>query len=188
MVSVSDVPWEDVRTAFGTRGDPAGCWCQYFKMPNAAWETATRDECAGMLRQQIEANEPAPGVIAYDGDEPVGWCAVEPRPKYSRLQRLKVLKGSDEDPTDTSVWAVTCFVVRVGHRRKGVASALLDGAVHHAREHGARVIEGYPVDTGERVKASSAELYHGTLSLFERAGFEIASRPTDARAVVRLEM
>lgn len=188
VVSVADVSWDDVRTVFGTRGDPAGCWCQYFKLPNAEWVAAEREgRCSGMLQQQVLENDPAPGVIAYLGDEPVGWCAVEPRPKYPRLRRAKVVtEGSRQDPDDASVWAVTCFVVRVGFRKRGVGGALLRGAVEQARGLGARVVEGYPVDTAERVGAPSAELYHGTVSLFEKAGFEVVSRPTKDRAVVEL--
>ncbi|RNE66803.1 GNAT family N-acetyltransferase [Cryobacterium tepidiphilum] len=184
--SVADVPWDDVRTVFGTRGDPSGCWCQYFKLPNATFESATKDECAGMLRQQVQANDPAPGVIAYLDGEPVGWCALEPRTHYDRLRRSTIVSGgSNEDPDDASVWAVICFVVRVGYRKRGVSGALLRGAVEQARVLGARVIEGYPVDTTVRMKAPSAELYHGTLSLFMAAGFEIVSRPTRDRVVVR---
>ncbi|TFB51083.1 GNAT family N-acetyltransferase [Cryobacterium tagatosivorans] len=187
VVSVADVSWDDVRTVFGTRGDPAGCWCQYFKLPNAEFESATKEDCSGMLRQQVSANDPAPGVIAYLGDEPVGWCAVEPRPNYPRLRRAKVVtEGSRQDPDDASVWAVTCFVVRVGFRKRGVGGALLRGAVDQARALGARVVEGYPVDTAERVGAPSAELYHGTVSLFVKAGFAVVSRPTRDRAVVEL--
>ncbi|TFD74620.1 N-acetyltransferase [Cryobacterium sp. Sr8] len=187
VVSAADVSWDDVRTVFGTRGDPAGCWCQYFKLPNAEFESATKEDCSGMLRQQVSANDPAPGVIAYLGDEPVGWCAVEPRPNYPRLRRAKVVtEGSRQDPEDASVWAVTCFVVRVGFRKRGVGGALLRGAVDQARALGARVVEGYPVDTAERVGAPSAELYHGTVSLFVKAGFELVSRPTRDRVVVEL--
>lgn len=188
VVSVADVSWDDVRTVFGTRGDPAGCWCQYFKLPNAEFELAEREgQCSGMLEQQVLANNPAPGVIAYLGDEPVGWCAVEPRPNYPRLRLAKVVtEGSQQDPEDASVWAVTCFVVRVGFRKRGVGGALLRGAVEQARALGARVVEGYPVDTAERVGAPSAELYHGTASLFAKAGFAVVSRPTKDRAVVEL--
>jgi GNAT superfamily N-acetyltransferase len=187
--SIADVPWDDVRTVFGTRGDPSTCWCQYFKLPNAAWDTVTRDECAGLLQQQVRANDPAPGVVAYLDGEPVGWCAVEPKTHYDRLRRAKVTtQGSTEDPDDASVWAVTCFVVRVGFRKKGIGGALLRGAVEQARDLGARVIEGYPVDTAIRAKAPSAELYHGTLSLFTAAGFELVSRPTRDRAVVALTL
>ena len=90
------------------------------------------------------------------------------------------------------VWAVTCFVVARAARRSGVASALLEAAVTYAREHGARVIEGYPVDTaGARITSASG--YTGTLSMFERAGFRVVADTTSKpqpgmfRRVVRLE-
>jgi hypothetical protein len=34
---------------------------------------------------------------------------------------------------------------------------------------------------------SASELYHGTISLFESAGYEVVARPTRTRAVMRLE-
>ena len=187
VVSVADAPWDDVSTVFGERGDPAGCWCQFFKVPNAAWDSGSRDRFKGMLHGQVRANDPAPGVIAYTAGKPVGWCAIEPRPNYDRLRRSKVvIEGSKQKAEDASVWAVTCFVVCVGHRRQGVAAALLRGAVDQARSLGARLIEGYPVDAEKRSGASSADLYHGTLSMFMAAGFEVVSRPTSGRAVVQL--
>ncbi len=99
-----------------------------------------------------------------------------------------MMPGSAEsDPDDRSVWAVTCFVVRVGYRRRGVARALLRGAVDEARRGGARVVEAYPVDTAGQ-KVSSADLYHGPLSAFEAAGFAITGRPVEGRAVMRLAL
>lgn len=181
---VSQVPWADVRTVFGTRGDPAHCWCQYFKLSNADWQSTTDSEKERMLCEQV-TESPAPGVVAYLDDEPVGWCAIEPRTAYRRILTSKVVRGSSESPDDAAVWAVTCFVVRVGFRRRGVAAELLRAAVTHGRASGARVIEGYPVDLAER-RASAAELYHGSLDLFLREGFELVSRPTPGRAVVRL--
>lgn len=206
IVPVTDAPWADVERVFGTRGDPSTCWCQFFKLPNAAWKTITAPECRSALEEQVQTAQTGraypPGVIAYlehdennDEDssaeapaaEPVGWCAVEPRTAYGRLRTAEVVKGSPEDPDDQSVWAITCFVVRVGFRRKGIGGALLQGAVDQAGRLGARVIEGYPVDTAER-KTSAAELYHGTLSQFLGAGFEITDRPSPSRAVVTLRV
>ena len=185
--AVASVPWEDVSLVFGTRGDPARCWCQYFKLANREFQNATSDACAGMLREQVQASAPGPGVIAYLDGEPVGWCAVEPKMAYSRLQRAKVVtEGSRQEPDDASVWAVTCFVVRVGYRRRGVAAALLRGAVAQARGGGARVVEGYPVDVALRPKAPSAELYHGTMSLFAAAGFVEVARVRKDRVVMEL--
>lgn len=184
---VDSVPWSDVESVFGTRGDPAGCWCQFFKLSNPEWKAAGTDGRSRMLREQSEAAPPAPGVLAYLGDEPVGWCAVEPRPNYPRLLGMNVVtRGSTAKAADASVWAVTCFVVRVGFRRRGLGDVLLAGAIEQARQGGARLIEAYPVDVSRREKPSSADLYHGPLSLFERAGFTVTARPSADRAVVQL--
>ncbi|HZI96368.1 MAG TPA: GNAT family N-acetyltransferase, partial [Actinomycetales bacterium] len=89
---------------------------------------------------------------------------------------------------DGSIWAVTCFVVRTGFRRRGLAGALLDAAVAFAREHGARVVEGYPVDVASRTSVSSSELFHGSLTLFTGAGFAEVARHGAAGPVVRLAL
>ncbi|MDR7158604.1 GNAT superfamily N-acetyltransferase [Arthrobacter sp. BE255] len=83
---------------------------------------------------------------------------------------------------------MTCFVVAPGHRRGGVADVLLRAAVDHARIHGGDVVEGYPVDRRLRPKAGPADLYHGTLNLFLRAGFQVVSSAVPGRAVVRLDL
>ena len=86
------------------------------------------------------------------------------------------------------MWAVTCFVVRRTARKRGLAGALLAGAVELARQGGATVVEGYPIDLAERPKTSSAELYHGPLQVFLRAGFTEVARPTPGRPLVRLDL
>ncbi|MCU1551052.1 MAG: family N-acetyltransferase [Glaciihabitans sp.] len=189
---VSSVDWADVERVFGTRGDPAGCWCQFYKVSNKEMLDMGSAGCSSRLRQQVLATSrttPSPGLVAYLDDEPVGWIAVEPRTSYPTALRGKVVSaGSTEDPEDATVWAVVCFVVRVGFRRRGIGANLLESAVLHARDKGARLLEGYPVDVGARTKVSSAELYHGTLSIFVRAGFEVVSQPAPGRAVVSLRL
>lgn len=186
VVAVTDAPWEDVRAVFGIRGDPATCWCQYFKVDAATWKAGDVSAFERALCDQTEqarTNRGAgPGVIAYDGAKPVGWCAVEQRGAYRRILNSQLA----DDAPEGAVWFVSCFVVRVGHRRKGVAAALLDGAVAHARGHGAQVIEAFPVVAS--AGTSSADLYHGPLSVFEAAGFETVARPSDRRAIVKLEL
>ena len=185
-VPIGAAPWGDVRAAFGTRGDPSRCWCQYFKLSGSTWRGTDAATCEAALREQAR-HEPGPGLIAYLGGEPAGWVGIEPRPAYPRLSGTRVVvQGSAELQDDPTVWAATCFVVRVGFRRRGIGSALLRSAIEHARTAGARVVEGYPVDVAER-RPSAADLYHGTLASFLAAGFEIVSRPQPGRAVVRLE-
>jgi GNAT superfamily N-acetyltransferase len=189
-VAVADVPWDDVRTVFGTRGDPSTCWCQYFKVDAATWKAQDVPGFEAALCEQVDAGRAArtagPGVLAYLGSEPVGWVAVEPRPAYPRVLTGRPIPATAQtELDDPSVWAITCFVVRVGFRRRGVGAALLAGAVAQARAAGARVVEAYPVDTAG-AKVSSAELYHGPLSSFEAAGFRVSGRPLEGRAVVEL--
>jgi len=186
VAPVGDVPWEHVETVFGTRGDPSTCWCQWFRMPRREFDALDASELRDRARTQSRSH-PSPGVVAYLGDEPVGWCAISPRTEYPVIQRSTVGRAAP-DATAADVWTVSCFVVRVGFRRGGVAGALLAGAVAFARSNGARVVEGFPVDPSMRTSTSSAELYHGTVTLFERAGFEIVARPTPARTVARLEL
>ena len=184
MISVHDATpdrWPDVETVMATRGDPSRCWCQYFRLRGADWRNSTRTSNRAGLLRQVESGPP-PGVVAYSDGEPVGWCGVAPRSAYPRLG-ASVVPSSTEDAE--GLWAVTCFVVRVGERRRGVAGPLLDGAVDLARRHGAGVVEGYPVDPAARAGVSSSELYHGPLQVFERAGFTEVTRPRPGRAVVR---
>lgn len=187
IIPVTDAPWHDVQTVFGTRGDPSTCWCQYFKMDNAEWKSATRETCEPALQRQVSELNSPPGLVAYLDGEPVGWCAVEPRANYPRLGRGKVVQASPEPADDPSVWAVTCFVVRVGFRKRGIATALLTAAADHARANGARVLEGYPVDPDQRENVSAADLYYGIVTQFTASGFSEVSRPTPSRALMQLQ-
>lgn len=185
MISVHEASvgrWADVAQVMGTRGDPARCWCQYFRLRGSDWRAATSRTNRAALQAQVVSGDPSPGVLAYIDDEPAGWCAVAPRRSYPRLAHSTVSQATQDAG---GVWAVPCFVVRVGARRRGLAGALLDGAVRLAGRHGARVVEAYPVDTAQRAAVSSSELYHGPLSVFLRAGFVAVARPVPGRVVVR---
>jgi GNAT superfamily N-acetyltransferase len=176
--------WDDVVAVFEGPGDPGRCWCQWF-FRGASADRVHAEANRVALHAQIRGGPP--GVLGYVDGVPLGWCAVAPRPGYTRLTRSAVLRGTDglDDP---DVWSVTCFVVRREARRQGLSSALLDGAVDLARRGGARVVEGYPVDPAVRHPGGAAELYHGVLSVFLRAGFTEVARPQPARPVVRLTL
>ena len=126
------------------------------------------------------------GLVAYAAGEPVGWCAVEPRSAYARLLRNNRVPwdGRSEDKLDDSVWAVTCFVIRKGFRRRGVGSALAREAADFARDRGARAVEGYAMTTSA---ALIGELHVGTRGMFAAAGFVEVSRPSVRRAVMRID-
>ena len=196
IVPATPAIWDDVVAVFGTKGDPSRCWCQWFRMRNADWKHATTAANREALKQQVgdsNSGAPEPGLIAYVDGEPAGWCAVAPRAGYPRLERSLVMKALARDVdgdefADPRVWSITCFVVRVDSRRKGLAGELVRSAVDFARAHGADVVEGYPVDIDRKSSVSSSELYHGALSMFVDAGFEVVAGRADSRPVVRLAL
>jgi GNAT superfamily N-acetyltransferase len=188
--------WDDVAAVFGTKGDPARCWCQWFRLRNPDWRERTREENREALHEQVtDPDGPPPGVLARLDGRPVGWCAVGPRPAYSRLAastKVGATGESRDERADRRRWAVLCFVVQVGHRRQGISGALLDAAVALARAHGAVSLDAYPVDpagrTSGKTAISSAELYHGVLTTFLAAGFTEVIRTGPARPIVRLSL
>lgn len=193
VVPANEAAWADLAAVFGVRGPAARCWCQRYKLAaGEAFESCPPEVRADRLRDQTDAGHPGSdatsGLVAYSDDEPVGWCAVEPRTAYRGLVRnasMAAWTGRDEDRTDTEVWAVTCVLVRAGHRRRGVSRALVRAAVTHARSAGARVLEAYPMATGS---ALTEELHPGVLSTFLDVGFIEVHRPSARRAVVAIHL
>jgi GNAT superfamily N-acetyltransferase len=181
-ISVRPASFDDVQVVFGSRGEAFRCQCQWFKIPGGRFKALSVAERTDRLRA-----DPG-GLVAYLDDEPVGWCAVEPRVVYHRLQNARVpWAGRAEDRDDPDVWAVTCFVTRVGFRRRGVSRALAAAAVDHARDRGATAVEGYPLVALPGQEFSWGELYVGSRSVFADAGFTQVSQPTPRRVVMRYE-
>ena len=194
IVPANRASCDDLRAVFGMRGTAATCQCQRFKTPPRQWEAEWGlrlvEERAFRLREQTECGQPrartTSGLVAYLDGEPVGWCAVEPRTAYVRLTRV-AWSGRDEDKTDDSVWAVTCFITRVGYRRRGVTYPLARAAVDLARQRGARAVEGYPMITEPQKEITWGELHVGSHCAFADAGFTEVSRPTLRRVVMRID-
>ena len=143
--------WSHVEAIFGAKGCSVarGCWCMHYRRSGSApslSQVASRSKTyrAG-LKALVDSGKP-PGLVAYRDNVPVGWVSLAPREEFARLERSPVMKPVD----DTPVWSIICFVVPPEHRGQGVARALLKGAIAYAREHGATVIEAYPVDKPAR--------------------------------------
>lgn len=168
-------------------GDGPGCQCQWWRLTNGPWKETSVADRTEMFRAELDGDLP-PGLIAYVDGEPAGWVRVGPRTAQPRLARTRNVTGSTTEPLDdNSVWAVTCFVVRKAHRGAGLMRDLLDAAVDAARDGGARVVEGYPRDPSA-AKIPVNDLYLGTVSIFEDAGFTVVDRPKPDRALVSLTL
>lgn len=191
VVPANQAPWEDLQAVLGSRGEAARCQCQRYKLrPRESFGSFPVEERAYRLRQQTDAGQggtgPTSGLVAYLGDEPVGWCAVEPRVRYEGLRRNNRVswEGREEDKADEGVWAVTCVFARAGYRKRGVGRALAQAAVAFARAEGARAVEAYPIVTKDVIVS---ELHVGTERMFAQAGLVAVSHPTPRRLVMRLD-
>ena len=163
--------FDDVREVIGPkRPDANVCWCLSYRIPSKL-NRELQGSARGELVAELCRSPLPPGVLAYDGDVPVGWAGVAPRADLNSFARANSrIPHVDDQP----VWTVWCIRTRAGNRRRGISHSLLEGAVEFARDHGAPVIEGYPVDNrGAKVDQTMA--YVGTVALFERAGFEKAA-------------
>lgn len=179
--------WDDVQHALTGGGDGASCQCVWPVLSNKDWNETTTPQRTEMLRAEIDTGPP-PGIVAYVDGEAAGWIRIGPRTRQARVPRTRIIAASSTEPFyDESVWAVTCFVVRREHRGHGLNVELLRSAVDYARESGARLIEGYPVDTGGE-KQWSNDLFHGTLGTFLAAGFEKKVEMKPGRALVTLDL
>src|SRR6185437_1328480 len=111
IVEASADRWDDLAELLGERGDPARCWCQYYRS-DGPYQHEARETNREALHRQIVAAQRPHGVLAYDDSQkPIGWCAVAPRAEYPRLCQMKAAQATQDEP---GLWSVTCFVVRVG--------------------------------------------------------------------------
>lgn len=188
VVPATAATWRDVDAVMGPSGGDARCWCQWFHQGGQVWERRGSGNRA-LLERQVRQGPPPGLVVRVDG-APAGWVALAPRCTYERIPRSPIMRpdperdGPIDDPT---VWTITCFVIPRAHRGHGLMRVLLDAAVDHARDAGARVVEAHPVDT-DAGATDSANLYYGVLSTFLAAGFTLVDRPRPNRARVRLDL
>lgn len=183
--------WGDLVELFGPSGAFSNCWCTWWRQTGAEFDRGIRQRGAGnrALLERLTADNRQPGLIAYRDGRPVGWISVAPRPHYGRVIRSPSIGPGrrSAEATDEGVWSIVCFWMPRKERGQGIAMALLRAAVEHARSVGARVLEGYPVDTSDG-RQPDPNVFTGTLAMFRRAGFTEVERRTEGRPIVRLDL
>ncbi|MCP3916432.1 MAG: GNAT family N-acetyltransferase [bacterium] len=153
-----------------------GCHCVAWWVPTWDGWGARTEEQNSALRQKLYDRGEYDGYLAYDGDEPVGWCQVGAR------DRLEKLREQFELAPDPHTWAITCFYVRESSRRSGVARTLLWRILDDLPEQGARRVEAFP-----KRGHSVGEMWNGPEALFIEHGFQVV-REDALRPVLALEL
>jgi GNAT superfamily N-acetyltransferase len=170
--------WPALEDLFGQNGACYGCWCMYWRIGNAYRKSPREKNKAAFY--EIVKRGPSPGLLAFDGDLPVGWCQLTPRHALPWLERSWRLKRVD----NLRVWSISCFYVRKGYRKKGITSALIAAAVKAAKKAGAPALEAYPLDA--RLTPSSSGTGYATT--FARAGFKVVGRHVPPRPILRHDL
>jgi len=181
--------WPAFSRLFEARGSPKNCWCMAWRGTAAersaiSQVTGTKDEGGRArssdlrreaMRTRIAAGTPV-GLLAFDGDEPVGWCSVAPRPTYRNL-------GGPKDHTDQpeKVWSIACFFITRPWRGHGLTGALVAAAVDYAKANGAEIVEATPVEPD-----SPSYRFMGIRPVFAAAGFHPIAQAGHRRTVMRL--
>ncbi|MFC2133798.1 GNAT family N-acetyltransferase [Bacteroidota bacterium] len=171
--------WPDFEKLFGEKGACGGCWCMTWRLLSKDFEAGKGHGNKKAMKSLVNRGRNI-GIIAYENNEPVGWCSVAPREDFIRLEKSRMLKPIDDKP----VWSVSCLFIAKSHRRRGVSVKLLEAALKFAKKKGAKIVEGYPTEPyNESIPAAFA--WTGIPSSFEEAGFKEAARRSKTRPIMR---
>jgi len=175
---VTQTQWDDLVNLFGERGACNGCWCMWWRLRGSEFRAGVGAGNRQALRDLVDRGV-IPGILAYDGEKPVGWCSVGPRQDFPRLNSSPRLRALDEQP----VWSIVCYFVDRKARGQGLMQALTEAAVDYARRNGAGIVEAYPTEpaTGQ----SGGNLYMGVAHTLRQAGFIEAAHPGNSRYILR---
>ena len=171
--------WKDFEKLFGANGACAGCWCTYWILKRYDYNKLRKTGATKNVFKNIVKKGPPPGILAYDNENTVGWCAIQPRDNYPVLQNSRILKPVDDKP----VWSIVCFYIQKEYRKHGLTTLLINEAVKFAKTKGAKIIEGYPVEP--KKETAPVFIYTGVASSFLKAGFKEAARRSETRPIMR---
>lgn len=176
--------WKDIESLFSPKGAYAGCWCMFWRMERADFKKMKGEGTKAVLKEMTCKNQVA-GILAYNNDEPIGWCSVGPREEYAPLENSRILKRVDDKP----VGSIVCFYVAKSFRNQGVMAQQLRGAIEYAEQQGALIVEGYPIDMQTNQLAgqtlSSYSGYMGIASIFRAAGFVKVANASETQLIMR---
>ncbi len=178
-ILIRPATWDTFEAVMGEKGGCGGCWCMLWRLSKKQMDAQMGEKNRRAMKAVFKSGE-VPGLIALNGKDPVGWIQLAPREKFPRLENSRILKPVD----DQKVWSVSCFLVHKTHRRHGVSLALLQAACDFAKESGARIVEGYPVEPNKK-PYPAVYAWVGFADVFRRAGFKEVLRRSDTRPIMR---
>lgn len=160
------------RDAYAGTPEWAACYCMFFHRDNPQtnggnpWRQNRAD-----LAERLQFGSTV-GYLAYVDGKAAGWCNASLRSAYPIAR-----KGTE----DEEVGVVACFVIAPPYRKHGIARRLLDAAIDGFRARGVKRVQAHPVMGTDK----DTHNYHGPLSLYLSAGFEVAEQDERSAVVVK---
>jgi GNAT superfamily N-acetyltransferase len=175
--------WPDLEDLFGKdKGANSGCWCMWPRVSSSAFNAMSKDERKRAFRKLVRSDA-VPGLLAYEAGQAIAWVAVGPR---RDVVRFNAAKTSKIDEAEARLYAVTCFYVRTGHRRRGLMKELAKAAIAYARSNGARAVDACPIEADRPLMWGDG--FVGIGSVFRELGFEEIARRSPRRPLMRLSL
>ncbi len=175
--AVDTQSWPDLERLFEARGGPKYCWCMVFRAAPAEGRLSDNASRKAALEARVRDGLPV-GLLAYLQAAPIAWCSIAPKATFPRLRTPSAAREERDD--GAPVWSLSCFYVARRFRGLGMTRRLIEAALAHARDHGARVVEAYPVEPD-----SPSYRFMGFTPTFEAAGFREVGRLGKRRRVMR---
>ena len=171
--------FNDLIILFGEKGACGGCWCMWWRLKNKDYEQSKGIRNKELLENLISNSKPL-GIIAYEKNNPIGWCSISPRKSLKRLETSKLFKPID----NLDVWSITCLYVDKKIRNTGLSVRLINQASEFAFKKGATCIEAYPIHSNKN-KTPDLFAYVGFKTAYLNAGFEPIKQCSKTRLIMR---
>src|SRR5687767_6850557 len=177
--------WADVEDLFGPeKGANSGCWCMWPRLTSTDFRAMSKERRKKAFKSCIESG-PVPGLLLYEKGQAIGWVAVSARAEVIRFEKAKTSELEPEKDPKTH-YAITCFYVRTGHRKRGLMTDLAKAAIDYARKKKAKAIDVCPIESDKPLMWG--EGFVGIVSVFRALGFKEVARRSPRRPLMRLSL
>lgn len=161
-------------SAFSDGSEFEGCYCTWYHWTDALEKERSQcsDEMKGCFKKELARKliqrGALQGFLAYTEGKVIGWCNVNDRQNFYRLNKENRPDLWEEHNGMDRAKSIVCFIVSPEMRGKGIATTLLKALCADAKSNNYTYIEAYPA-VGEFKELN----YHGPYSMYEKLGFAL---------------
>jgi len=194
--------WRDFEKLFSQGNGWDHCQCTHFQrpcpLPKEQWlrSRAERSVRNRWEKRKLVDHGRAHGILVYTNGEPVGWCQYGRAEELPRIDNSRNYRALAPQQGSIHLWRITCFVVDRKHRRRGVASLALQATLESIKKKGGGLVEAYPLINWDTLCRSEMRRRghvpsfgnmstHGTVSMFEKQGFEMVAPFGNSNVLMR---